>query len=151
MFPDPARRTPHPLQSLDLTSSQEKSEIHVFCARALARLKGGDRRLPQVRRVTALLRRGLGVHHAGLLPIVKEVVEMVFCRGLLKVLFATGGLLEVGCLMGWGEGRGEKEGRCNKDSTKMDGGQGVGASGPACWCGTCNHPPPDVQRRLRWG
>ena len=26
---------------------------------------------------------------AGLLPIVKEVVEMLFCRGLIKVLFST--------------------------------------------------------------
>lgn len=26
---------------------------------------------------------------AGLLPIVKEVVEMLFCRGLVKVLFCT--------------------------------------------------------------
>lgn len=25
------------------------------------------------------------MHHAGLLPIVKEVVEMLFCRGLVKV------------------------------------------------------------------
>jgi antiviral helicase SKI2 len=29
------------------------------------------------------------VHHGGLLPIVKEVVEMLFQRGLVKVLFAT--------------------------------------------------------------
>ena len=27
--------------------------------------------------------------HAGLLPIMKEVVEMLFCRGLIKVLFST--------------------------------------------------------------
>lgn len=26
---------------------------------------------------------------AGLLPIIKEVVEMLFCRGLIKVLFCT--------------------------------------------------------------
>lgn len=26
------------------------------------------------------------MHHAGLLPIVKEVVEMLFCRGLVKVM-----------------------------------------------------------------
>ena len=36
-----------------------------------------------------LLSRGIGVHHGGLLPIVKEVVEMLFQRGLVKVLFAT--------------------------------------------------------------
>ena len=40
---------------------------------------------PQVERVSELLRRGIAVHHAGLLPIVKEVVEMLFCAGLIKV------------------------------------------------------------------
>ncbi|CCM03670.1 uncharacterized protein FIBRA_05814 [Fibroporia radiculosa] len=29
------------------------------------------------------------IHHGGLLPIVKEVVEILFARGLVKVLFAT--------------------------------------------------------------
>lgn len=39
----------------------------------------------QIVRIQSLLRRGIGVHHAGLLPIVKEVVEMLFCRGVVKV------------------------------------------------------------------
>eukprot|EP00887_Chlorella_sp_A99_P001266 scaffold14.g1266.t1 len=43
-----------------------------------------------VLRVREMLKRGLGVHHAGLLPIVKEIVEMLFCRGVIKVLFSTG-------------------------------------------------------------
>jgi hypothetical protein len=43
----------------------------------------------QVLRIQELLQRGIGVHHAGLLPIVKEVVELLFCRGLLKLLFST--------------------------------------------------------------
>ncbi|XVF19931.1 hypothetical protein REPUB_Repub11eG0153900 [Reevesia pubescens] len=73
----------------DLTSSSEKSEIRVFCDKAFSRLKGSDRNLPQVVRVQNLLCRGIGVHHAGLLPIVKEVVEMLFCRGVIKVLFST--------------------------------------------------------------
>ena len=30
-------------------------------------------------------RRGIGVHHGGLLPILKEVVEILFCEGLIKV------------------------------------------------------------------
>ena len=37
-----------PVQSLDLTTAGEKSEIQVFCEKALARLKGTDRELPQV-------------------------------------------------------------------------------------------------------
>jgi len=77
------------LQSLDMTTAVEKSEIHIFCDRAMARLKGTDRGLPQVLRVREMLKRGLGVHHAGLLPIVKEIVEMLFCRGVIKVLFST--------------------------------------------------------------
>lgn len=77
------------LYGTDLTSSSEKSEIQVFCDKAFSRLKGSDRNLPQVVRVQSLLRRGIGVHHAGLLPIVKEVVEMLFCRGVIKVLFST--------------------------------------------------------------
>ena len=39
----------------------------------------------QILRVQGLLHRGIGVHHAGLLPIVKEVIEMLFCRGVIKV------------------------------------------------------------------
>ncbi|KAL3530840.1 hypothetical protein ACH5RR_010162 [Cinchona calisaya] len=77
------------MTTTDLTTSSDKSEIQVFCDKAFSRLKGSDRNLPQIVRVQGLLRRGIGVHHAGLLPIVKEVVEMLFCRGLVKVLFST--------------------------------------------------------------
>lgn len=73
------------LSAMDLTVASEKSEIHVFCERCLSRLKGTDKALPQVLRVREMLKRGIGVHHAGLLPIMKEVVEMLFCRGLIKV------------------------------------------------------------------
>jgi superfamily II RNA helicase len=37
----------------------------------------------------AMGRRGLGYHHAGLLPIHKELVERMFTSGLLKLLFTT--------------------------------------------------------------
>ncbi|XP_014445565.1 helicase SKI2W [Tupaia chinensis] len=77
------------LTSLDLTTSSEKSEIHLFLQRCLARLRGSDRQLPQVLHMSELLHRGLGVHHSGVLPILKEIVEMLFSRGLVKVLFAT--------------------------------------------------------------
>src|SRR5258708_16460012 len=36
-----------------------------------------------------VLRRGLAEHHAGLLPYHKEMVEELFKRGLIKVVFAT--------------------------------------------------------------
>jgi antiviral helicase SKI2 len=36
-----------------------------------------------------LLRYGIAVHHGGLLPIAKEIVEILFSEGLIKVLLAT--------------------------------------------------------------
>lgn len=77
------------LTNSDLCTSVEKSEVHVAVEKALARLKGSDKKLPQIARMRDLLSRGIGVHHGGLLPIVKEVVEILFARGLVKVLFAT--------------------------------------------------------------
>lgn len=32
-----------------------------------------------------LLKRGIGIHHGGLLPILKETIEILFSEGLLKV------------------------------------------------------------------
>jgi antiviral helicase SKI2 len=77
------------LVHVDLTSRNEKSEIRRFIGESIKRLKGTDRQLPQVLVMTELLTRGIGVHHGGLLPIVKEIVEILFSTGLIKVLFAT--------------------------------------------------------------
>ncbi|KAF7302996.1 ATP-dependent RNA helicase [Mycena kentingensis (nom. inval.)] len=77
------------LNNIDLCTSVEKSEVHVAIEKALSRLKGTDKKLPQIARTRDLLSRGIGVHHGGLLPLVKEVVEILFARGLVKILFAT--------------------------------------------------------------
>ena len=81
--------TANSLTSLDLTTAMEKSDIHHFIAKCVARLKGSDRKLPQVLSLTELLLRGIGVHHSGILPILKEVVECCFAKGWVKLLFAT--------------------------------------------------------------
>ncbi|KAF6754311.1 translation repressor [Ephemerocybe angulata] len=77
------------LTNQDLCSGVEKSEVHVAIEKALSRLKGSDKKLPQITRMRDLLSRGIGVHHGGLLPLVKELVEILFARGLVKILFAT--------------------------------------------------------------
>ncbi|KAF9225395.1 ATP-dependent RNA helicase [Gyrodon lividus] len=77
------------LTNADLCTSVEKSEVHIAMEKAFSRLKGSDKKLPQINKMRNLLSRGIGVHHGGLLPIVKEVVEMLFARGLVKILFAT--------------------------------------------------------------
>lgn len=77
------------LGGLNLNANHEKGLVLGFVDRSVRRLPELDRRLPQVQRVRALAARGIGVHHAGMLPILKEIVEMLFSRGLVKVLFAT--------------------------------------------------------------
>jgi superfamily II RNA helicase len=37
----------------------------------------------------SLLQKGVAFHHSGMLPILKEIVEILFDKGLIKVLFAT--------------------------------------------------------------
>ncbi|KAJ4448311.1 hypothetical protein ANN_10326, partial [Periplaneta americana] len=77
------------LSSVDLTTTKEKSAIHMFFSRCIQNLKPPDQKLPQVVKLEDLLKRGIGVHHSGILPILKEIVEMLFQRGLVKLLFAT--------------------------------------------------------------
>ncbi|OAG29430.1 antiviral helicase SKI2 [Nematocida displodere] len=75
--------------ALDLTTREEKDLVGEFIHDALEKLPAGDRDLPQIAFVTPKLLRGVGMHHSGLLPILKEIVEMLFTTGALRVLFAT--------------------------------------------------------------
>lgn len=72
-----------------LTTSSERGSIHSFFTKSVARLKPCDRELPQIVRMLFLLKKGVGVHHSGILPILKEIVELLYQRGVVKVLFAT--------------------------------------------------------------
>jgi ATP-dependent RNA helicase HelY len=58
-------------------------------ARHLAPLRHADLRLDQVQAIARLARRGLGFHHAGLLPPLKRLVEDLFTQGLMGAVFAT--------------------------------------------------------------
>jgi antiviral helicase SKI2 len=77
------------LSNQDFCNAAEKSAIHMIVEKSLARLKAEDRALPQILRLRELLSRGIAVHHGGLLPIIKEIVEILFAKTLVKVLFAT--------------------------------------------------------------
>ncbi len=75
---------------LDLTTAEEKEAIATVAAERLQGLKDQDEEALFRRMVDArLLRRGMAEHHAGLLPYHKEMVEELFQRGLIKVVFAT--------------------------------------------------------------
>jgi superfamily II RNA helicase len=46
-------------------------------------------RLPEYVNTVKLLRKGVGIHHAGLLPVLREITELLFSRGFIKILFCT--------------------------------------------------------------
>jgi len=76
--------------ALDLTSETEKKTIDALAAERVRGLKDPDEMALYNRMVDGgMLRRGLAVHHAGLLPFHKELVEELFTQGLIKVVFAT--------------------------------------------------------------
>lgn len=77
------------MSKLDFNSDDEKDSLTKIFNNAIALLPENDRELPQIKHILPLLRRGIGIHHSGLLPILKEVIEILFQEGFLKVLFAT--------------------------------------------------------------
>ncbi|CAD6198058.1 unnamed protein product [Caenorhabditis auriculariae] len=77
------------LQTMDLTTQVEKSHVRKFFQQCVEQLKGSDKMLPQVLQMRELCLRGFAVHHSGILPILKEVVELLFQKGYVKILFAT--------------------------------------------------------------
>jgi superfamily II RNA helicase len=45
--------------------------------------------LPEYVNTVKLLRKGVAIHHAGMMSILREMVEMLFARGFIKILFCT--------------------------------------------------------------
>ena len=75
---------------LDLTTEAEKSVIDDVVARRLDQIQDRDEAELYLTLLDGQsLRRGLAMHHAGLLPYLKEMVEELFQQGLIKVVFAT--------------------------------------------------------------
>lgn len=77
------------MAKLDFNTMEEKKLVDEVFENAMDVLTEEDRKLPQVENVLPLLRRGIGIHHGGLLPILKETIEILFGEGLIKALFAT--------------------------------------------------------------
>ncbi len=71
------------------TTPEEQALIRQEIAIWQENLPEEDRNLQQVHALLGLLPRGLGFHHAGLIPGLKVLVETLFSRGLLSAVFAT--------------------------------------------------------------
>jgi len=75
--------------NLDFNDDSEQAMVEKVFRSAIDSLSEEDRELPQIVHLLPLLKRGVGVHHSGLLPILKETIEILFQESLIKVLFAT--------------------------------------------------------------
>ena len=77
------------MSKIDFNNDDEREMVEQIFSNAISLLSDDDKTLPQIAHILPLLKRGIGIHHSGLLPILKEVIEIMFQEGLLKVLFAT--------------------------------------------------------------
>jgi superfamily II RNA helicase len=79
-----AKRVEHTF--IDSSDAAAVSHIWDF---HLSRYKDALEFSPQAHTLKELAMRGIAYHHSGLLPFLKEILEILFSRGLCKVLFAT--------------------------------------------------------------
>ena len=77
------------LSKMDFTSKEEKDLIELIYTNAIQTLSEEDMNLPAIQSMLTILKKGFGIHHGGMLPIVKECVELLFQEGLIKILFST--------------------------------------------------------------
>ena len=74
--------------SMDLLTSSETADVqhivkfHLHKYADLQKMEG-------YHKLFDLLRKGIAFHHSGMLPILKEIVEILFDKGFIKILFAT--------------------------------------------------------------
>lgn len=45
--------------------------------------------LPEYNQLVSLLEKGIGIHHSGMIPILREIVELMISKKYIKLLFAT--------------------------------------------------------------
>ena len=45
--------------------------------------------LPEYKTIVGLLEKGIAIHHAGIIPVLREMVELLFEKGFIRLLIAT--------------------------------------------------------------
>ena len=67
----------------------EKMRINKFFNKVISSIPPQEQNIKQIKYIKNLLQYGIGVHHSGLLPILKEIIEILYFKGLIKILIAT--------------------------------------------------------------
>ncbi|MBI4449292.1 DEAD/DEAH box helicase [Candidatus Woesearchaeota archaeon] len=79
----------HLAEKHDFLSPDERHRVVSFVQDQLDSADEQIKRFESTQFLRRVLGKGIGVHHAGLLPKLKDIVEQLFGMGLIKVLYAT--------------------------------------------------------------
>lgn len=71
-----------------LDSSDTAAVKHIITFHLHRHMKELEK-VPQYYQIYDLLCRGIAFHHSGLLPLLKEIIEVLFSKGLVKIMFCT--------------------------------------------------------------
>ena len=77
------------LIDIDIISHLEVREIRNIMDKYLTGMFKDYQKLGQTQQIYKLLVKGIGFHHSGLVHPLKELQEILFSKGLIKILFAT--------------------------------------------------------------
>ena len=76
-------------QRIDPLPDEQRDAVRAVFEAAISTLSSDDQAIRQVGMLLPLLERGVAVHHSGMLPVLREVVEILFQENLVRLLFAT--------------------------------------------------------------
>ena len=74
---------------MTLTTPQERAQIRSLADQHTAPLTTDELKTLEFDRFLEQLEAGVAPHHAGMVPVFKELVEAAFSQGLIKVVYAT--------------------------------------------------------------
>ncbi len=77
------------IQKIKLTSKTERDLIKFYVDKVIEENPSLADTSPITKKLLRALPDGISVHHAGLVPILRHLVEMLFQKNLIKVVFAT--------------------------------------------------------------
>ena len=73
----------------NIISHEELTEILCIFDSKMRKFKSNYEKLQQYQDIYKQIQKGVAYHHSGMIPILKEIVEILFSKGLIKILFAT--------------------------------------------------------------
>lgn len=75
--------------NLTLNDTDEQHTVSNLFDNYVRNLSGSYESIEMMDNVKQMAIKGLAIHHSGMIPILKEIVELLYSKNLIKVLFAT--------------------------------------------------------------